>query len=333
MFPGDLSGCGYYRMIYPAQACQLAGHDVSVLYDQDSFEYAYRVENGRRRVTTMSMGAAEDCDVVVMQRPTRDIAPDIIRHLQAAGKRVVIDLDDNFDRLHPQSTAAMTMKRDRRERSVHVHESVRLADVTVCSTQHLADHYGRWGHTVVVRNRVPDHYLTIDEPSSGAVGWSGAPVTRHQDVKELRGVFGRFQREGWPVWFIGTDDGHMSRLYGVRTIDHVTGWQSIDDYPHAVARLALGAVPLADQAFNHSKSWLKGLELAALGVPFAASPLPEYVELVERFGIGRLVTKPKNWYRELMAAYRDGIDRDVVARQGLTYSAAVPTWWKAWTTA
>ena len=48
-------------------------------------------------------------------------------------------------------------------------------------------------------------------------------------------------------------------------------------------------IPLEDTPFNRSKSWVKGLEACAMGLPFVASKLPEY----ESLGVGRLVDQRK----------------------------------------
>ena len=55
-----------------------------------------------------------------------------------------------------------------------------------------------------------------------------------------------------------------------------------------VAQLDTGIVPLQRSRFNEAKSNLKGLEYAALGVPFVASPTAEYERLAEsKFEAGR----------------------------------------------
>src|SRR5205814_6670146 len=72
----------------------------------------------------------------------------------------------------------------------------------------------------------------------------------------------------------------------------------IEDWPEAVAGLGIGIAPLADTRFNACKSWLKPLELSALGVPWVASPRIEYARL-HKMGAGVLADTPRRWYREL----------------------------------
>jgi intein/homing endonuclease len=84
-------------------------------------------------------------------------------------------------------------------------------------------------------------------------------------------------------------------------------------------------------------SWLKGLEYAALGVPFVASDLPEYQLLAQRYKIGHLArSKSRLWRRELGhlmdSDYRDEIGSDYRARVAdhLTIESNAYRWLEAW---
>ena len=56
----------------------------------------------------------------------------------------------------------------------------------------------------------------------------------------------------------------------------------------------VGLVPLTRSPFNEAKSYLKGLEYAAAGIPFIATPTEEY-RLLHRAGVGRLAETPDEW--------------------------------------
>ena len=112
-------------------------------------------------------------------------------------------------------------------------------------------------------------------------------------------------------------------------------------YPHQVADLDVGLVPLADNAFNRAKTWLKGMEYAALGVPFVASPRAEYLRLgYEVMPTVRLAGDGAGPWREQLtflltepdarAAIADA-NREAVA--ALTYENHADRWWDAWATA
>jgi hypothetical protein len=97
----------------------------------------------------------------------------------------------------------------------------------------------------------------------------------------------------------------------------------------------VGIVPLEDTDFNAAKSRLKGLEMAAVGVPFVASPRDEYQRL-HRLGAGLLADRPRDWRRHLTRLVRDGDYREELADRGRAVAAAetyenhADRWWAAW---
>jgi hypothetical protein len=60
----------------------------------------------------------------------------------------------------------------------------------------------------------------------------------------------------------------------------------------------IGLIPLNNIPFNHAKSFIKGLEYAAAGVPFVSSYSPEYKLLSEQ-GIGRVAYSQSEWVYHL----------------------------------
>jgi hypothetical protein len=89
----------------------------------------------------------------------------------------------------------------------------------------------------------------------------------------------------------------------------------VHHWPEEVAKIGIGIAPLSDTRFNACKSWLKPLEMSALGVPWVASPRAEYARL-HALGAGILAERPRVWYREL-AALRESADlRAEVAGRG-----------------
>lgn len=115
---------------------------------------------------------------------------------------------------------------------------------------------------------------------------------------------------------------------GLRGVD-IHGW------PAAVATLGIGVTPLADTRFNAAKSWLKPLELSALGVPWVGSPRAEYARLHAR-GAGVLADSPRRWYRELDRLRRSPeLRADVAGRgrevaEGLRLRDNAWRWLEAW---
>jgi glycosyltransferase involved in cell wall biosynthesis len=116
-----------------------------------------------------------------------------------------------------------------------------------------------------------------------------------------------------------------------------TGWVALDAYPNAVAQLDVAIAPLADNAFNAGKSWLKPLEAAAFGVPCVMSPSPEYRRLHDDYGIGILTETPSDWETWVRRLARDSVlrkekaehDRQMV-REHLTIEQHAWRWQEAW---
>ncbi len=69
-------------------------------------------------------------------------------------------------------------------------------------------------------------------------------------------------------------------------------------YPRLFEPIDIGIIPLNDIPFNHAKSFIKGLEYVAAGIPFIASYSPEYQYLAEQ-GIGRVANSPEEWLHHL----------------------------------
>lgn len=234
-----------------------------------------------------------------------------------------------------------------------------VADLVTVTTPALAELYGKHGRVAVLPNFVPDSYLAIAtcrwghsqdidfcmacgwEPTDGQpailAGWTGSVDTHPHDLEETGGgvaqALAATPNSGF--FTIGTGKGVQQRL-GLNQPPLTTeGWVSIGDYPHHVAKLDVGIVPLADTAFNAAKSCLKGMEMAATGVPFVASPRADYQRLA-RLGVGELADSPKDWRKKVARLLRDPIHRQERSEtyrnnmKPLTYENNADLWWSAW---
>lgn len=335
VYPGDGGGVGHYRLIYPAQALQAAGYDVEIAAPGDDDFKFVKLENadGSMEVAAMDPSAFPDADVVVIQRPLIDTTWQFIRCFQQQGIRVVVDLDDNFDALHPNNPAAISIRKHRpRLHPRNIHRAVAQADALVVSTPELAAVYGKSAQQVtVVENRVPASWLDIPKRETDVIGWSGTVKYHIGDVEQMGATLGRLQDQGRDIHIIGPEP--ETTRFGLRRPATFSGWVPIEDYGWHMATIGVGVVPLQPSVFNRSKSWLKGIEFAAVGVPFVASPTPEYQRL---YGLGLcagLAEKPKDWFRLLRDLHsEDGKHlRERVRALGFTYEDRTCDWWAGWT--
>jgi hypothetical protein len=354
----DLGGCGHYRAIWPATAVHYndaADVDIRTADDGGGAAFELRVDpaataRARRAVVTDHLAAEVDADVVVIQRPLTANLVTVIRALQRAGVAVVVEVDDDFERIDPRNTAWPTVQpvneavTGRNWR--HLATACELADLVTVTTPRLAEVYGRHGRVRVIPNYIPTGYLHIEPPArepgdAGLVrlGWSGNIDTHPNDLPVTRGAVGRVCREhDIPFHVIGDNDARLVRHLGLSPGTKVAstgGWLPLAKYPVGMSLLDVGIVPLDLTPFNEAKSWLKGLEFAAVGVAFAASPTAEYRRLAE-LGAGVLVERPKDWLRHLRRLVADDDYRAEVAQAGkraaskLTVEEHLDEWVDAW---
>jgi len=338
VYPADLGGCGHHRMIWPARTLQAQGADVRLVMpaDHDQIQSWWMDGDDGPKVLDVMV---PDADVVVIQRPLQNTLVAAIPIMQAKGVKVVVEIDDDFEAIHPQNIAWHTVhpKFSPSRNWHHLLHACQLADLVTVTTPALAARYGRHGRVAVVPNMIPERYLDITREPHFDVwcGWSGSVETHPTDLQAARGGIATAVRDaGARFAVIGTGRG-VQRALGLAEAPHAAGWRAIDEYPEALAQLDVGVVPLDLIPFNAAKSWLKGLEMAAVGVPFVASPTAPYVEL-EAAGAGIVANRSKDWARELRHLLTSADARAHFAGQGrscakrMTIEGNCEQWWDAW---
>lgn len=335
VWPVDNAGVGNYRLRMPAQALADAGYD-TVIDQAGPRVYWDREWHGNAPpVGARVVGLAEkvSADAVVFQRPTVLYRLDALRLLKDAGIRVVVDVDDRLDRVHKSHAAYKEFYQPTANHEI-LDVCCREADLVTCSTPALADRYGH-GHGVVLANLVPARYLTmwgLKRPET--IGWSGFVGTHPTDLQATGGVVPTVLGGNWSFHVIGDGVG-VRRALGLKDEPTVTGPVSFEEYPLALAELEVGIVPLELSEFNAAKSYLKMLELAAVGVPVVGSPTPENLRL-HKMGVGLIAESRGQWRRHLQRLTQDVDYRYELADQGrqavatLTYEEHCGRWWDAW---
>jgi len=265
----------------------------------------------------------------------------------------VVEVDDDFTRIDPRNVAhdACDPRTSPDRNYQHLLRACAQADLVTVSTAALAGRFASHGRVAVVPNCVPAAYLS--EPNrrifSGRdwqpgtkvrVGWAGSVETHPGDLEATGGALGTVLRELGGVascHIVGTGRGVKDALR-LTAEPSSTGWMPLEHYPKALAQLDVGIVPLRACAFNRAKSWLKGLEMAACGVPFVASPLPEY-ERLATLGAGVLASNSRQWAEQLRTFVTRPDVRAECAAKGravakhYTIEANAHRWWEAWTSA
>ena len=268
-----------------------------------------------------------DCDIIVMQRWMNITIPWYIPEAQANGQIILNDLDDWYWGLNESNLAFFEShpKVNSDENIDHYKKTLVKSDGVIVSTQYLADRVS----TFIPADRIHllENHVEIDkftprvhtESEKPVIGWVGSTAHRDRDLSILKSAyklagdkFGYHHsgHVGWHPHFY--DEVGMGK-------DDVTILLPVP--PHKLGELFvfdIGVVPLNITPFNQAKSWIKGLEYAAAGIPFIASPSDEYKRLQGYYGIGRIAKNPKEWKKHLNAL-RDPDVRNAEAADNLEY--------------
>lgn len=297
--PSENQACTKIRTLWPAEA---AGVDLTVV----PFSTFMAKDEGAGLLRPTPEIAAYD--VAILQRPHFEGCVELISMIQSFGVAVVVELDDRL-----WETVELSRWPRTATSTGVILACCHAADLVTCSTVALAAEVPN-ENAVTIPNSVPASYLTIPRPEPRevkVVGWSGT-MRGHVGALEQTGrAIHQVTRDGSVVFHSIGDPTIGKRLHlpeSAFTFENATGrhedvlnsWVgsvTMERYPYAVAHLDVGLAPVAPR-YGAYKSYLKGLEYAALGIPFVASPTTEYRRLVG-MGLGHLAAEKHDWARKI----------------------------------
>lgn len=339
LYSADSSGCEFVRCREPLRT---SGVDGEVRQSVSMIGKGIRRRRGTAVLSEQiveKVVAPVDADVVVFQRPPHRDTPALIEQFQAQGVAVVVDVDDDLTTVHPQN-AAYALHAGLLSAEVNARYTAKccgIADLVTVSTPALAERYGAHGRVVVLPNCVPATMLDYPRHSDGhTIGWPGRVASHPGDLETTRGGVAEALGD-WRFHVIGEAAGVKDAL-GLPQEPTETPWiASVEDYHRTLGCLDVGIVPLAHSTFNAAKSYLKGIELAAAGVPFVASPRAEY----QKLGFGVLAAdRARNWRSAVKQLLQDESLRWELGEQGREavrsrhlYEGNGPRWAEAWSAA
>lgn len=319
VYPADVHGCGQYRLIMPARVLQAQGHAVTIEPPSDRQSISGMIDTTTGRLVDVSV--PRDADVIVMQRLTFATMAHAVPLIRAKGVAVVVDMDDDLSCIHPRHAAYAKYQPE--NGGLHSWENAaaacRAATLVTTSTVGLQRVYASQGRGAVLHNCVPASYLDIPRVDSDVIGWGGSVHSHPDDLQVTGTAMRRLVSAGHQFRVVGP-------LYGVKgaldldVLPDATGNLTFDQWPRALATLGVGMAPLEDSQFNISKSWLKCLEMSALGVPWVASPRDEYRRL-HKLGAGLLADKPQHWYKRLRELATNAALRQEMSEAGRAVAA------------
>jgi glycosyltransferase involved in cell wall biosynthesis len=230
------------------------------------------------------------------------------------GQTVVNDVDDWYWGLDSHNAAyyASHPKHSPKENTNFYREVIKSSSIITVSTAFLADRMREMApkaDVIQIPNYIDvDRFTVVKQKAKPTLGWAGSTEHRSRDLETLRGVVNPFVtsgkyrlHHGGATW---TDDGVIVDGFAEKVgVDPALVTSAprttAEDYPRLLT-FDVGMVPLRDMPFNRAKSYIKGLEYAAAGIPFIAQGLPEYQELFRQWGDGFIVVqKPRDWVKAL----------------------------------
>lgn len=302
--PGDETGCGSYRVIWPAAFVSQAHPDWQVeIYRPSDVHIA---ADSRGCLAALQGINPDGVDLVIMQRIGTAATFALMRWFQERGTAVVLDADDALWSIH-RSNASYTAWNTEHNNWRWMEAAAREADLVTVTTRRLADRYGKHGRVEILPNRVPAAVCDLrQEPHDGPVrfGWSGFVGTHPADLHVTGNSPARvLDSSNANILIVGDGQGILGawELTDHATRVTATGALPLDSYHSGLAQLDVGLVPLEESLFNRCKSGLKAAEFAAVGVPVVVTPTPAHTALAREGYPLPTAESPREWYEQTKA--------------------------------
>lgn len=306
----DKSGCGEYRIKIPMGELARHGHEVQLEVGG----------TGER---------AKGWQIVVGQRMDKHDALPIWRRLGLTS-RLVYEIDDDVFCVEPVNSMAHRVY-DQPVTQDSVIHAAQVADLVTVTTEPLADVMREHNpNVVVIPNYVPDEILDIERPRRDrlVVGWAGG-ASHAADISMIAGQVRRFldRHPTAELHLIGTDYRETFRRPA-----RYTGWTP--DLPAYYGNIDfdIGLAPLTGTRFDRSKSNIRALELAALGIPAIASDVEPYRDFVIDGVTGYLVRREHEWFARLRDLVNDPAMREEMGAKARAVAAnwTISKGWTRW---
>ena len=330
-------GVGFYRLLGPAEEARALGVDVEISLDGAVDAIVKQTADGTLEVEEI----ITDADVLIIQRPVSPVYISMIKQAHRQGIATVVETDDDISMVHGRNVYHEGLQNSSILSPKIMEEAANLADHVTVSTPALTK-YARHGRYSILRNNVPQSIFDVKinhDFSSPRVGWTGSVTTHPDDLQQTKGAVATVLKDnGLDISVIGSGVYVATNLgLSPETKVYSTGWTPYETFYESVARyIDIGIVPLEMSPFNEAKSALKGMEFAALGIPFVASPTREYLRM-EAYGIGKTAKTPGEWRKHLQRMIDRTSETERIAKEArdrmeaeFTYKVNAPEWIDAW---
>ena len=302
--PLQPNGCAWYMSFLPMNQLKEKGWQTGMGFPAFSEDHGFGLLIPDKK-------AIHGWDVVVLKLIMLEKLIDKIPRAQELGQKIVIDIDDHHAGLEPTNMAyvATDPKTNPKNNREHYFRSMEMADALITSTPFLRDFYkNKYPNKPIymVRNSLDFKHFYMRKDKSGpwpTIGWVGATPWRSGDLETLNPFVGEFIEKAQLRFHHA---GHVINAPTVQEQMNISpkqysseGMKPILSYIKMFRRIDIGIVPLREVEFNLAKSFIKGLEYSAAGVPFIAQDIEEYSFLTREYGIGRVAKNKDEWLSHL----------------------------------
>ena len=312
----DASGCGYYRITMPLGELAAHGHEVKLC-----------------RGDEVRASDAGSWPLIVGQRMDKYEALPSWRRFRARS-RLVYEIDDDIFSIEPVNWQAYGIysQRTTQDAVAHCMETADLVTVTTGPLAEVARRYS--GNVAILPNHIPGWVRDVDRPRRDRPvdGWQGG-ASHGTDIGVIAGHLRRFldRFPGWDAHLLGTDYRPTIKHPSAR----FTPWVNIAEDAAAYYRAIdfdIGLAPLHPTVFSRSKSAVKCLEYAALGIPVIASDCEAYADFVLHGVTGFLVKYDHEWLKYLGELAADAGLREEMGAKAREHARAwvIDDGWKLW---
>lgn len=295
-------GCGYYRSFLPYAELKLKGWDA--VYGAP----AYLEEHGFACKTANKDEYVCGFKLVILKLIFDKIFLDQLPKKEKFNQIIVSDIDDFYPGLNEDNIAYYSTdpKNNPDINRNHLQEIWMKSDALITSTKFLYDYYSKIHNDVyLIRNGIDMNRYQIRHDTASitpTIGWVGATPWRTKDLLLLAPIMEKFLKKN-NCWF-----HHAGNIEGQKEVANIMKISNkivtkkpmipISLYPILFTDFDIGIVPLVKNDFNQAKSFIKGLEYAAAGIPFIATDTEEYKYLHD-YGIGRIAANEDEWEKHL----------------------------------
>lgn len=333
---GDQGGCYYYRLQVPLDhLAKTSGWDVA---HGTRFPGFPSIRPDHPELGKYVAEVAGAYDAVVAQRTSQPAASLFWEHLAKTSALRVYEIDDDLFSIDPASNRVGHNFYSKPEIRNNVARNITTADRVTVSTPKLAEIVSKFNKNVFIcPNAIPDFLPGLDRliPTDDriVIGWGGSR-THKMDFAEVASPLKQLFRRRDDIVFHTIGASYLDRQISPEQYKTYPWFASVEDYYYNVD-FDIAIAPLRPHLFNQSKSYIKALEYAALGIPVVASDVGPYRDFVQHGVTGFLVKREHEWSRYLRGLIEDpgmrGEMGDAARRLAADYTITklLPKWKEA----